>query len=515
MSFIKAIATVSSLTLASRVLGFLRDVLMASFLGAGIMADAFFVALKLPNFFRRITAEGAMSIAFIPIFSETFEKEGQDKAQDYASQMLSFLFSFLMPLSIVIIAAMPWVILGLFPGFEGRGLRYEWAVELSRITFPYLLLMSLTALIGGILNARDRFAPFAAAPIIFNLCLIGALLLHSFISMSAAEMLSYAVLVSGFVQLFWVWWFLNRTGFKIRILLPKITPRIKRTFTLMIPAILGAGVMHINLLVDMILASFLPVGSISYLYYADRLAQLPLGVIGIAVGTALLPMLSKTIASEDGVQSKALFQQALTFSFLFSLPACLALMTIAYPVIYTLFVHGAFSVSDGQIAAHVLIAYALGMPAYIACKCYSTLFYAHQDTRSPLIIASISAACNIVLSLILINYLGVVGIALATGIAGWIQISLLYHRARLISVSHMPRTLWINVFKMLISAMIMSLGLYMLSAHILGWSDLSIFQRIVSLFISVLCGLIIYTGLIMLLRVVHISDLKLLAKPKA
>lgn len=254
----------------------------------------------------------------------------------------------------------------------------------------------------------------------------------------------------------------------------------------------------------------LPTGSISYLYYADRLAQLPLGVIGIAIGTALLPMMSKSIASNDVDHSRNLFQNALLYGFLFSVPASFALIVMSYPVMYTLFVHGEFSLIDGYVAAQVLTAYAVGMPAYIASKTYSTVFYAHQDTKTPLIIASISACCNIVLSLSLINFYGVWGIALATALAGWIQLILLYWRACKKDVCQFSKPIGVRLIKVVFASFFMAISVHLISDNVFEWVELNVLTRIVYLSVAVLSGLIIYSGLIMLLKVVALHDLKLI-----
>jgi putative peptidoglycan lipid II flippase len=515
MSFTKAIATVGGLTLVSRFLGFARDILMATILGAGPLADAFFIALKIPNVFRRITAEGALSIAFVPVFSETLEKEGMQKAQDYAQRMLSFLYCVLIPFTVLAIYFMPYVISAIAPGFsEGDEGRYQSAVELTRITFPYLLFMSLTALIGGMLNAHNRYAPFAAAPIIFNFCLIIALSIHSAVASSAAHALAYGVCISGFVQFLWMFYFIRRAGYRLRVSLPQLTPRTKKTLKLMVPAIMGAGVVHINLFVDVMLASMLPAGSISYLYYADRLAQLPLGVIGIAIGTALLPMMSKTIAADDIEGGKKLFSQAITYSSFFSFPAAMALIVIAFPTIHALFGYGAFSADDALHCSYVLMAYAAGLPAYILSKTYASSFYAKQDTKTPLVIASISAAFNIGLSLVLIKYWGVVGLAFATSCAGWIQLSLLFFKANKNELTSMNMDLAVRIIKLFVSALVMA-GVLFAALYFRPYeTDINMMARIVVLSLHIVGGLGIYVSLVMWLRVITVRDLKNLVKRK-
>jgi putative peptidoglycan lipid II flippase len=514
MTFMKAIATVGGLTLVSRFMGFARDILMAIILGAGPLADAFFIALKIPNVFRRITAEGALSIAFVPVFSETLEKEGQAQAQEFAQRMLAFLYAALIPFTVLAILFMPYIIAVIAPGFDGGEGRYETAVELTRITFPYLLFMSLTALIGGMLNAHNKYAPFAAAPILFNFCLITALIIHSFVASSPAHALATAVSISGFIQFIWVLYFIRKCGYRLKIVLPKLSPRTKKTLKLMVPAVMGAGVVHINLFVDVMLASLLPAGSISYLYYADRLAQLPLGVIGIAIGTALLPMMSKTIAAGDVDGGKKLFRQAMIYSSFFSFPAAMALIVIAFPTIYALFAYGAFTENDARACALVLVAYAVGLPAYIAAKTYASSFYARQDTKTPLILASISAAFNIGLSLVLIRYWGVFGLAFATSCAGWLQLIMLFIKANKVEMTHMNTQLAKNILKLFISAQIMALSLWLLLYLLPYPLEMDMIARIMVLSLLIACGLVIYISLVMAFKVVTIQDLKDLLRRK-
>lgn len=427
MKLFKAMATVGGMTGISRIAGFTRDILTASILGAGPVADAFFVALKLPNFFRRVTAEGAFSVSFVPLYAETLEKEGQGEASVFASNAFCIMLYSLFGFTILAMAVMPWIIDLIAPGFGGDDIRQPLAIELSRITFPYLLMMSLAALLGGILNAHDRFAPFAAAPILFNLCLIGALLLSDAFQ-TVGHALAWGVAFAGILQFGFLFYFTKRLGISIRIKKPALTPRIRKLFCLMGPGVLGAGVMHVNLFADMIIASMLPAGSISYLYYADRLNQLPLGVVGIAVGTSLLPMLSKALAKNNAAEAKSLFNRAMEICLLLTLPAAVGLFLTATPLIAVLFEHGEFSMADTLATSKVLTAYAVGLPAYVIMKVYSAAYWARQDTKTPVKISIAGTVFNIVLSLYLVFVLGfgVHAIALATALAGWLQLLLLF-----------------------------------------------------------------------------------------
>jgi putative peptidoglycan lipid II flippase len=430
MKLIKAMATVAGFTLISRVLGFIRDVMTAIIMGAGPISDAFFVALKLPNLFRRITAEGAFSVAFVPMFSESIEKDGQAESLRMARNMMGYMFLIITFFSVIAIAAMPYIIMAIAPGFDHEDMRYDNAVELSRITFPYLLFISLAALLGGVMNTIGRFGVYAFLPALFNLCLIGALLTHDMLWSSPAHALAYGVLAAGVVQFALIFIFAAKHGWLIYPTLPKMTPKVKRLMILMLPGILGAGVYHLNIFADMMIASFFEGGSISYLYYADRLQQLPLGVVGIAVGTALLPLLSRSLVAENFEEANQYFNRAIEACLLFALPAAVALMIAAEPIIYTLFNYGAFSHEDTQVTAYVLTCYAFGLPAYIVAKVFQSACFARQDTKSPVKIMVICAVCNIIFGIILAQIIGIAGIALATAISGFIQIILLYRIVR-------------------------------------------------------------------------------------
>ena len=337
MKLVKAMATVGGLTFASRIAGFLRDVLTAAFLGAGPISDAFFVALKLPNLFRRVTAEGAFSVSFVPIYSKTIEEDGEGAGDRFASNSFSIMVIALSLFTVLFMMAVPWVIELIAPGFKNDPERFPLSIELSRITFPYLLLVSLVALFGGVLNAHNRFAPFAAAPVIFNLVIVAALLFATPHLPTAGHAMAWGISISGVIQLAFMWFYVRRHKIHIRFKIPEFTPRIKRLFKLMGPGVLGAGVMHINLFADMIIASLLQPGAISYLYYADRLNQLPLGVVGIAIGTALLPMLSRSLASGQQEESNDLFNRSLEYCFLLALPAAAALAIVPHRLITGLF----------------------------------------------------------------------------------------------------------------------------------------------------------------------------------
>ncbi|MBV1928497.1 MAG: murein biosynthesis integral membrane protein MurJ, partial [Gammaproteobacteria bacterium] len=514
MNLMKAMATVAGMTGLSRIAGFARDILTAAYLGAGPAGDAFFVALKLPNFFRRVTAEGAFSIAFVPIYSKTIERENKETADLFASNAFMVMLSILSVVTLLALIMMPYVIQAIAPGFTGDPVRSPLAIELARITFPYLLLMSLTALLGGVLNAVNRFAPFAFAPVLFNLSLITALLLSDHFE-TTGHALSWGVLVAGFLQLGFLWGCAKRAGIKITFALPKIDTDIRKLLKIMGPAVLGAGVVHINLFADLILASFLETGSISYLYYADRLNQLPLGVVGIAVGTALLPMLSRAMTRDDKQHAQDLFNRALEICLLLALPAAIALAVIPLSLVSVLFERGAFDAADSQITANVLMAYALGLPAYIAIKVFSTAHWARGDTKTPVRISIFATLLNIGMSIVLIQYIGVVGIALATGLTGWLQFYLHVRALRDHPSAKFDKRFLMNMPKILLSSCLMGGGVYILAALLQGFifDGTTLFQ-VIGLAIVICSGGVLYGASILITGVVKPQDVKKLLLKK-
>ncbi len=508
MKLAKAMLTVAGMTALSRVAGFARDILTAAFLGAGPIADAFFVALKLPNFFRRVTAEGAFSIVFVPMYSKKREKESPEVAGKFASNAFMVMLSFLSVFTCLALLIMPLIIAIIAPGFSDDPERNALAVELTRITFPYLPLISLAALLGGVLNAMDRFAPFAFAPVLFNVSLIAALLLSNNFQ-TVGHAMAWGLPVAGVLQFTFLIMCAKKAGLRLTIGMPKLNTDMRKVFRLMWPAVIGAGVVHINLFADVIIASFLDKGSISYLYYADRLNQLPLGVVGIAVGTALLPMLSRAMTKEDKGQARDLFNRSLEYCLLLALPASIALLVMPLTLMTVLFERGAFDAADSAISAGVLRAYAIGLPSYIAIKVFSTAHWAREDTTTPVRISVIATALNILLSIVLVQFIGVAGIALGTGLTGWLQFVLHMRALRDHDAARFDAKFMINAQKIILASCVMGVGVYILNAALQGVIvDGSILVQITALVGIVASGMLLYTGAVLSMKVVRVSDLK-------
>jgi putative peptidoglycan lipid II flippase len=506
MSFLRATFTIGAMTILSRLLGFVRDVLSANIMGAGLVADAFFVALKLPNFFRRMTAEGAFSVSFVPLFNRTLQEDGKEAAQNFASQAMAWMIAVLLPISILAIIFMPDVIFLIAPGFDSDPERYALGVTLSRITFGYLLLMSLVALLGGILNSYDRFAPFAAAPVLFNGVMIVMLLGATRFLPTAGHALAIGVLLAGVLQLVWMVVHLRKIGFHLKFGRLHLSTKIKRLFALMGPGIVGASAVQINLLVDIILASLLPIGAVSYLYYADRLNQLPLGLIGTAVGTALLPKLSAKFASADHEGAERLFNRALELTLLLTIPAATALAVMPHEIIAVLFERGAFTAANTAATAQALLAYAWGLPAYVAIKIFATSLYANEDTATPVKITIVCVIVNIALAFALIKPLAHVGLALATTLAAWLQLAifivLMMRRRHLVFDRQLRR----NIGKTIVICITMSLVLAGTRVGVQDWLDARGLKRLVATAAMVGCGSSVFIALMLWWRAVDLKQ---------
>ncbi len=434
---LRSIATVGGWTMASRILGFARDMLIAAKLGAGPVADAFFVALRLPNLFRQLFGEGAFNAAFVPAFSGTYAADGPAAARALANSLAGLMTLVLSGLVLLGIVFMPQLLFVLAPGFVGEALRFPLAVELTRITFPYLLFICLAALVSGVLNGMDRFAAAAAAPVLFNLVTMAALLgLTPFVA-TPAHALAWGVVASGLLQLLMLIAAARVAGMAINPLSrPRLTPGVRQVLRRMGPGLLGAGVTQLNLAIGIIIASLLPTGAVSYLYYADRLSQLPLGVIGAAVGTALLPLLARQLRLGQRLAAHRSQNRAIELTLAFALPAAFAMGVAATPLIAALFERGAFGAEATRATAAALVAYAIGLPAFVLVKALTPGFFARGDTATPVKVGVLVVAVNLALNVVLTPVIGHVGIALATSVASWLNVLalgwLLMRRGRLV-----------------------------------------------------------------------------------
>jgi putative peptidoglycan lipid II flippase len=433
MSLLKNVGTIGSLTMVSRIFGFARDILLARIMGAGGMADAWQLAFQLPNIFRRLFAEGAFASAFIPLFNRRIAaKDESGSAQMFASQVLAVLIPILIGFSGLFLILMPWI-LGVFASdaLQADRTNFDRGILMARIAFPYLALMSLATLFAAILNSLSRFAAAAAAPILLNLCLIAALLLGESSASGEAmkaitgQYLAMAVSLSGLLQLLWLWFWMRRSGFRLSLLRPRLTGDVRELGVLILPAVFGAGVYQISRFIDLFFLAGLPDGSITFLAMADRLNQLPLGIIGIALGTAILPALSRFIAADDADGAARLQGNAVELAMLLTLPAALALFVAGPAIASAFYVRGNFSPADGLATGAVVSALVVGLPAYVLVKVLTPNFFARKDTRTPVYTAAASLMINVGLNFLLIPHFQVAGLALAGAIAAWSNCAML------------------------------------------------------------------------------------------
>jgi len=433
MNLFRSTFVIGALTGLSRVLGFVREVLIASVLGAGPISDAFFAAFRLPNLFRRLLAEGAFNAAFVPLYSRRLEggdehgPEGEtppQSAERFASETFSVLVVVLIVLVLVAQATMPWLMRGLMPGRIGDADWIARASVLGLFTMPYILFMSLSAMFGGVLNAHGRFAAFAFAPVLLNIILVALLLSPIGQGWEAATWLAGGVAVAGVAQCAVVYAGMRRQGVNVKFLRPRLTPGVKRVAALGVPGAISAGVVQINIVISQQIAS-LQVGAVSWLSYADRLYQLPLGMIGIAMGVALLPALSRHLRANDEQSARDSLNRAMEISAFFTLPAAFALAAASHFWVRGLFEHGRFGPEDTAMTGAVLAAFAVGLPGFICIKIFAPGFFAREDTKTPMRYAGVSVVINIVLGVALFFAVGVVGLAIATSVAGWVNAMLL------------------------------------------------------------------------------------------
>ena len=412
---IRGFLSVGAWTLASRVVGLVRDLMIAAYLGAGPVAEAYNVAFRLPNMFRRFFAEGAFNTAFVPMFAKRLEAGEDPRA--FAEEAFSGLFTVVLVVSVIAHFTMPWLVFALAAGFVGDE-RFDLAVTYGRICFPYILFISLTALLSGLLNAGGRFVAAAAAPVLMNVILIAAMLLADLNGWDMGGAMAWSTPVSGIAQFLTVWWAAKRMGFPLRLRWPSLSPEMKRLVAIATPAVMAGGVVQLNLIVGQQVGSFFD-GAVAWLTYADRLYQVPLGVVGIAIGIVLLPDISRRLKAGDTGGGRHAYNRATEFALFLTVPAAVALVVAASPVIWVLFKRGAFLASDVGPTALALAIYGVGLPAFVLQKVLQPLYFAREDTKSPFRFALWSMAVNAVLALGLAPLIGFSAAALGTTVAGW------------------------------------------------------------------------------------------------
>ncbi|WP_137887326.1 murein biosynthesis integral membrane protein MurJ [Pseudomonas sp. 2FE] len=499
MNLLKSLAAVSSMTMLSRVLGFVRDTIVARIFGAGVATDAFFVAFKLPNLLRRIFAEGAFSQAFVPILAEYKSQQGEEATRTFIAYVSGLLTLVLALVTVLGMLAAPWVIWVTAPGFTTTPEKFELTSALLRVTFPYILLISLASLAGAILNTWNRFSVPAFVPTLLNVSMIVfALFLTPYFNPPVMA-LGWAVLVGGFLQLVYQLPHLKKIGM---LVLPRLNLRdrgVWRVLKQMGPAILGVSVSQISLIINTIFASFLAAGSVSWMYYADRLMELPAGVLGVALGTILLPALSRTYAGNDTQEYSRLLDWGLRLCLLLALPCALALAILSEPLTVSLFQYGKFTALDAQMTQRALIAYSVGLLGIILVKVLAPGFYARQNIRTPVKIALFTLVVTQLMNLAFVFPLRHAGLALAIGLGACINAGLLYWQLRKQQLFE-PQPGWgVFLAKLIAAVLVMSAVLLGIMHFMPAWELGDMLARFIRLGILVAAGGVAYFGMLALL----------------
>jgi putative peptidoglycan lipid II flippase len=493
------ILTVGGLTFVSRVTGFVRDILLAAILGAGPIADAFFVALRLPNHFRAIFAEGAFNAAFVPAYVRIKEQQGSGAVGLFADRIFTLMVATQLVLLVAALVFMPYVVAALAPGFTDDPTRFPLAVELTRITFPYLMLMTLVTLYGGILNALSRFATAAAAPILLNVSLVAALALAALFP-TAGHAAAWGVLLAGCLEALLVAADVTRQGAFPRFRRLRLDVEMKLFLKRLAPATVGSAETQIALFADTIIASFLATGALSALYYADRLNQLPVGVIGIAAGTVLLPEMARRLAAGDEQGARHSQNRAIELTLLLSVPCVAAFLLVPEPIMRGLFGRGAFTPAAAQAAGATLAAYAIGLLPFVLIRSFATTFLARGDTTTPVIALFFAVVVNVALKILLMHDYAQVGLAFATSVGAWVNVALLIWFGARAHLIDFDRRLQQSVVKLAAAGLALAAALWLAQRpvidHFRGWPTLRDEMALATL---VAIGGVVYGGLVLVL----------------
>jgi len=497
MSLVRNVGTIGGLTAVSRVFGFVRDMLVARILGAGLAADAWQLAFTLPNTFRRLFAEGAFSVAFVPMYTRRLGDSGPDdpSADAFANDVLAVFVWVLLGFSAIAMLAMPGIVWLLAREYQDIPGKFELSVSLSRITFPYLMLVSLVAMLSGVLNARSRFAPGAFVPVLLNIVLIAGILIGYWLRENAggsdvtvAYAQAVALALSGVAQLAYMWWATRKAGVRLKVSVPRITPEVKRLGMLILPATFGAGIYQISQLVDTFFATSLPQGSLTLLKLADRLNQMPLGIFGIALGTAILPMLARHIQSGNRGEAQRLQASAVEIACLLTLPAAVALAICSEAFTTGIFQGGQMSAVDTAIMGDIVIALVCGLPAYVLIKVFQPAFFSREDTRTPVWIAAGALTVNIALNFYVVPRYGIVGLAAATAFTASLNVALLYTILQVRGWFHFSGKLAGRIARQIVASVAMGAVLYFLLPVLDPFVRGNVLERIGSLVALVLAG---------------------------
>lgn len=507
-SLLRNVVTVGGWTLLSRGAGFARDMMMAAYLGTGPVAEAFLVAFSLPNMFRRFFAEGAFNMAFVPMFAKKLE--GGEDAQGFARDAMSGLMTLLLAFTLIGTIAMPWLVWAMAAGFVGDA-RFDLAVEFGRISFSYILFISLVALLSGVLTTHGRFSEASFVPVLMNLMFIAAMFGADWMDWDMGLTLAWTVPLTGVAQLAFTWVSARRIGFALTPRWPRWTPDLKHLALIAGPAVLAGGVVQINLLVGRQVASFTE-GAVAWLTYADRLYQLPLGVVGIAIGTVLLPDLSRRLRAGDSDGGRASLNRGAEVALALTLPAAVALVAIAAPLCAVLYERGAFTPADTRATALVLAIYGLGLPAFVLHKVLQPLFYAREDTSRPFRYAVVSMVLNALIAVGLMPWLGFAAAAWATTLAGWVMVWQLWSGSRRMGPeATMDDRFRARLPRIIAAALIMGAALYAAAWALAPWLDAR-HWRFAALGVLITLGIVTYFGAGALIGAFRLSEFRALRR---
>ena len=501
MNLLKALAKVGSMTFVSRILGFVRDTLIARVFGAGMLSDAFIVAFKIPNLLRRVSAEGAFSQAFVPILAEYKSQRSFEETHSLINRVATWMGIILVGVTLLGMLAAPLIVALIAPGFTADHAKMQLTIELLRITFPYIFFISLVSMAGGVLNTYNKFGIPAFTPVWLNVSMIVAVLFFADHFAEPIKVLAWAVFFGGFLQLIFQIPFLKQISLLPKFELKRDDEGVWRILKLMGPAVLGVSVAQISLIINTIFASFLKTGSVSWLYYADRLMEFPTGVMGVALGTILLPSLSKAYASQDDVEYSQLLDWGLRLTFILAAPAAVALAVLSAPLVVALFHYGKFTGIDVLMTQQALVAYSFGLLGLILVKILAPGFYARQNIKTPVKIAVFTLVTTQLMNLVFVFGLDLkhAGLALAIGLGACINASLLYYHLRKAGIYHLQPGWLIFLVKLVVALIVMGAVLYYVKGETTAWLQFGLMKRLVYITGLVSLGAVSYFATLMLL----------------
>jgi putative peptidoglycan lipid II flippase len=506
MNLLRTLFTVGSMTFASRLLGFVRDTLIARVFGAGMFTDAFIVAFRIPNFLRRISAEGAFSQAFIPILAEYKQQRSQSETKALINHVATLMGLFLVVLTIIGMLAAPWVVQITAPGFVANATKFELTVDLLRVTFPYILFISLVSLAGGVLNTYGNFSTPAFTPVWLNVSFIVAMLFVAPYFDHSIRVLAWAVFVGGILQFIYQLPYLSKLGLMPRIDLNLHDEGVWRILKLMGPAIFGVSVAQISILINTVIASYLVSGSVSWLYFADRLMEFPTGLLGVALGTILLPSLSKSVADKDDSEYSQLLDWGLRLTLMLAFPAAVALAVLAVPLVTSLFMYGAFTARDVVMTKVALIAYSVGLLGLILVKVLAPAFYSRQNIKTPVKIALFTLVITQLMNVLFVFILDFkefkhAGLALAIGLGACVNASLLFYHLRK-RMLYQPQAGWATfMLKLLLAVVVMAAALHFTAGDDMRWLGYGLFEKMLRLLSLLLIGVTVYFAMLWLMGI--------------